>query len=151
LILELKEFIVAAKTNSYATKGESEGRILEDGAKEFVYLEGEFKYRDRYYGYNPFIGEEIVWHRNRVVWAMNFCGKVVSEALPVDEVYNFLRKALRSVTVREPFRGPIKLVESDLEYSNVSSGDIDCFYGLELITLKGHSIYKLRYHGGVIS
>ncbi len=150
MILELREFIVAAKTNSYAAKGESDDRILEDGAKEFVYLEGEFKYRDKYYGYNPFVGEEIVWHRNRIVWAMNFYGKVVSEALPVDQVYKFLRKALRSATVGEPFRGPAKLVESDLEYSNESSGGMDCFYGLELITLKGLSIYELRYHGGVI-
>jgi hypothetical protein len=82
---------------------------------------------------------------------MNFYGKVLSDALPVPEIFAFLRKALTAVTVREPFRGPRKLAQFKLEYSNNVSGDINGFYGVEIITLKGDPIYEIRYHGGKIA
>ena len=60
LMKELSKFLIKAKINSYASGGEGSRRVLEDGGKEFVFEEGQLKYRDRYFGFSPFIGQEIV-------------------------------------------------------------------------------------------
>ena len=65
--MKLEEFLVRAKQNTYASAGEEED-ILTDGSKELLYEEGDFKYRDRYFGSKTFAGEEIIWKNdNRVI------------------------------------------------------------------------------------
>ena len=50
-----KKFLVKAKINTYATNGEDNEKTLLDGTKELEFKEGDFLYRDRYFGSNPFI------------------------------------------------------------------------------------------------
>lgn len=69
---QLSKFLVKAKISTYASGGEEEEKVYSDGSKVFEFEEKEFKYRDRYFGYNPFIGEEIVWQNKKVVWGMNY-------------------------------------------------------------------------------
>ena len=95
--MKLQEFLVNAKVNTYASVGESSERNLEDGSKELIYKLGEWEYRDRYFGFNPFIGEEIVWENGETVWGMHYYGKVLSETLDVKEIYEFLKNALRLI------------------------------------------------------
>jgi len=65
--MELSKFLVKAKISTYASEGEANEIVLEDGAKELTFEDGEFKYRDRYYGFNPFVGEEIVWKNGKII------------------------------------------------------------------------------------
>jgi len=58
--INLNQFLVKAKINTYVLSGEGGEKILSDGSKEFEFKEGKFEYRDRYFGFNPFIGQEIV-------------------------------------------------------------------------------------------
>ncbi len=148
--MELNEFLVKAKVNTYATSGEGGERILEDGSKELVYEEGGFKYRDRYFGFGPFAGEEIVWKDGRPFWAMNYYGSPVSGAVPAEKFYEFLKRALRKVTREKPFRGPDNFKEGDFEYINESEGGVGDFAGIEMILCRGEEVYKLSYHGGFI-
>ena len=101
--MELNEFLVKAKANSYAS-GREGTQLIGDG-KELSFTENEFTYTDRYYGENPFIGEEIIWKNGSVVWGMNFYGGVSNNAAPVGDVYLFLQKALRAASDDQPFRG----------------------------------------------
>lgn len=55
--MELQDFLVKAKINTYASSGEGGEKKLEDGGRELIFENGEYKYRDRYFGFNPFIGE----------------------------------------------------------------------------------------------
>ena len=64
---ELLKFLVRAKKATYASKQESAKVLLVDGGKELVFEEGGIKYRDRYYGFNPFIGEEILFKKGTPV------------------------------------------------------------------------------------
>jgi hypothetical protein len=64
---KFKKFLVKAKVNTYATDGENNEKILPDGTKKLEFKEGDFLYRDRYFGLNPFIGEEIVFYNGKVV------------------------------------------------------------------------------------
>lgn len=148
--MELDEFLVKAKINGYASSGEGGERIFEDRSKELIYEENIFKYRDRYSGFNPFIGEEIVWKEGEVIWGMNYYGRVISEEIPAKEIYEFLKEALRQVRKDKPFRGPKSFQKEYFEYVNEVNGSVEEFYGIEKIFYKGEEVYRLVYHGGSI-
>lgn len=149
-INQLNKFLVKAKINTYASSGESGEKILPDGSKEFEFKEGKFKYRDRYFGFNPFIGEEIVWQNEKVVWGMNYYGEVVSAIIPVKEIYQFLQEALKRIPEDKPFRGPDDFKIDDFEYVNKNKVTVSRFEGEEIIFYKKQPVYKLDYHGGLI-
>ncbi|MEA3378704.1 MAG: DUF5680 domain-containing protein [Nanoarchaeota archaeon] len=148
--MELKKFLVKAKISTYATGGESKEVILEDGSEELTYKEKKFKYRDRYFGHNPFIGEEIVWKNKKILWAMNYYGNIIDKKIPSKEVYNFLKDVLKKVTEDLPFRGPKIFKKENFKYINEVDGDISNFSGKEIIYYNNKMIYFLHYHGGFI-
>src|SRR3989338_3794482 len=102
----LREFLREAKINAYAGSGGNNSRRLRDGGKKITYRKNNFYYRDIYYGFNPFIGEEIVFDREKPIWTMNYRGQVIREPIPAKEIYFFLRRALKRVNKGKPFRGP---------------------------------------------
>jgi len=146
--MELSKFLVKAKIATYASEGEANERVLEDGAKELTFESDGFRYRDRYYGFNPFVGEEIVWKDDKIVWSMNYFGKISSDVVSGKEVYKFLQSAMRQVKEDRPFRGPNNFKSGDFEYIDESNGDVHNFTGIEKILFKGKEIYRLNYHGG---
>jgi len=148
--MEIKDFLVEAKINTYASNGEGKEKILKDGSKEFVYEKDKWKYRDRYFGFNPFIGEEIVWNNDKVIWGMNYTGKILSDKIDAKEVYQFLKKAMKLVELEKPFRGPAYFQENEWEYKDQNSGTFENFEGFETIYYKSEKVYELKYHGGMI-
>ena len=148
--MELSKFLVKAKVSTYASAGEGGERKLDDGGRELVYEEGAWKYRDRYFGFNPFIGEEIVWKDEKIVWGMSYYGKILSEGVDAGELYGFLKKALARVEESIPFRGPKTFIEDDFSYRNSSSGSVEEFHGVEMILQRGVRVFELTYHGGVV-
>ncbi|MAE49369.1 hypothetical protein CMI48_00930 [Candidatus Pacearchaeota archaeon] len=147
----LAEFLVLAKINGYATGGEGRESKLEDGGKELKFSEGDLSYRDKYYGFDPFSGEEIVWKGGEIIWSMNYYGGVDPDhAAIAKKIYEFLKKVLEMVGEASPFRGPEKFTEGDFSYENSYEGDIEKFKGSERILLKGKEVYSLEYHGGLI-
>ncbi len=149
-IKQLSKFLVKAKINTYTSSREGGEKILSDGSKEFEFIEGEFEYRDRYFGLYFFIGEEIVWESKKVVWGMNYYGKIISEITPVESVYQFLQSALKRITEDKPFRGPNNFKKDDFKYVNEVKGIVGKFEGEEMIFYKERLVYKLIYHGGTI-
>jgi hypothetical protein len=114
------------------------------------YREGIFFYRDRYFGFNPFIGEEVVWENDRVIWGMNYYGVVTDEAVSAGDMYHFLQKAMQQITIERPFRGPSDYLEGDFRYHDESEGDLNQFSGKEIIFLQNRQVYVLTYQGGRI-
>ena len=150
-VKQLSKFLVKAKINTYASSGEGGEKILADGGKEFEFEEKEFKYRDRYFGFNPFIGEEIVWQNEKMVWGMNYYGKITSETIPAKQIYQFLQETLKKITEDKPFRGPDNFKQGDFEYFNKVEGTLEDFKGNEKIFYKEQLVYKLNYNGGLIT
>lgn len=148
--MELKNFLVKAKTATYATGGEFAEKKLKDNSKELVFEENSFRYRDRYFGHNSFIGEEIVWKNDKLLWGMNYFGEIISKEISSEELYNFLKIALKMVTEDLPFRGPKELKKGDFLYQNKVKGDVFNFSGKEIIFYKNKIVYFLYYHGGTI-
>jgi len=147
---KFSKFLVQAKKNTYALSGENEKNILKDGAKELNYELKDFYYRDRYYGSSPFMGEEVVFLKNKVFWIMNYSGRCLNHTIPKDKIYDFLKKCLKKVSTKNPFRGPSKYKLNNYLYKNNTKGDINNFCGDESIYYKNKKIYELKYHGGLI-
>lgn len=152
MLKKLRAFLVRAKLATYAGGGEE--RVLDDGCKELLFEDGALRYRDRYYGFNPFVGEELVWWDDKRIWVMNYFGKIFPppslSAVSEKEVYRFLKNALRKVTEARPFRGPSYFQEDEFQYADDFVGGIDFFSGLERILHKGKERYHLYYHGGLL-
>lgn len=152
LLDPLDQFLVNAKTSAYASGAEE--KKIKDGSKELVYEEGDFRYRDRYFGFNPFCGQEIVWQKGEAIWAMNYHGQIILNAADTawaKSVYGFLRKALKKVTNDRPFRGPAYFQDGEFRYINSEiTGDVSRFNGTERIFYAIREIYKLYFHGGLI-
>lgn len=148
---KLKRFLVKAKIATYATGGEFAEKKLDDNSKELIFEEESFKYRDRYFGHNSFIGEEIVWRNNKLLWGMNYFGEIVSKEVSSEKLYNFLKEALKMITKDLPFRGPKEFKKGDFSYQNKVEGNISNFSGKEIIYYKNKIVYFLKYHGGIIN
>jgi Domain of unknown function (DUF5680) len=146
--MTLREFLVQAKQAGYASAGEGGERTVVDGAKELTFARAPFRYRDRYFGFNPFIGQEVVWQDHIALWAMNYYGGVHTPVVPAAVVYTFLQQALKQVNACLPLRGPHWWQSGDLTYRHQSTGDLERFSGSEHIACKGEEIYTLHYHGG---
>lgn len=149
--MNLNKFLVKAKRSTYANGGESEKKILKDKSRELFFEEDDFRYRDRYFGHDPFMGEEIVWEKNKIVWGMNYYGKIILNNISSKKIYEFLKDALKRVTTNMPFRGPKKFQKEEFTYINEVIGDFSNFSGEEIIYYKKKKIYFLQYHGGLIT
>jgi hypothetical protein len=142
--MEFVDFIVKAKKSTYASGKKSD---IIDGFETLTYEEGEFSYRDKWKGHNPFGGQEVIRGNGEIIWVMNYYGKANAH---IEKVFAFLRKSLRNVTTDMPFRGPHMFKEGDFEYKNEFEGDINKFKGTEEILFQGEEVYKLEYHGGIV-
>lgn len=147
---DLKEFLIKAKKNTYALSGETGEEAIVNGAKELTFEEEQFFYRDRYYGSNPFIGQEVVFYEEKPIWAMNYAGRCLDNNVSSKETYGFLKECLKNVDIKSPFRGPKKYKLDNLVYKNKSKGSIDNFFGEEAIYVKNKKVYELQYRGGSI-
>ena len=144
------KFLIKAKKNTYASNGEFNEKRLKDGAKELVFLDNNFFYRDRYYGSKKFVGEEIVFIKNKPYWTMNYYGGCINDKCYQKEVYAFLKKCLKKVNSKTIFRGPKKYEKDNFIYINKIKGSVKNFHGEEIIYFQNKSVYRLKYHGGLI-
>jgi len=148
--MELAEFLIQAKTRTYASGGAANEQRLADGCLELTYSADGFDYRDRYFGADPFVGQEIVFQDGKAIWSMNYYGRIVDKKYPAAQIYAFLQKAMRKVTLERPFRGPSAFEEGNFMYNDESSGTLDAFSGVERILFNRHKVYLLKYHGGTV-
>ena len=147
---KLSKFLAKAKVNTYASDGERREKLLLDKSKELNFKEKDLKYRDRYFGSKSFIGEEIVFKKEKPVWGMNYYGGIILDNVSEKQVYGFLKKALQKIKLKIPFRGPSSFKDNNFKYINKTKGSVEIFSGEEKIYYKNKLVYKLNYHGGII-
>lgn len=141
----VRTFLVKAKQNTYAA-GENEMTSSQPNSHDFRYEDGDYLYMDTYFGGQKFIGEERVWIKDNIVWAMNYYGQSLHENFDV----TFLKEALSHVPVSMPFRGPEFYQRGDYIYQCQVQGDFDSFTGEERIYCKQEKMYICSFHGGMI-
>lgn len=147
------DFLIRAKKATYASQGdEASVTPLLQGSRQLEFQEGEFLYRDIYFGMSYFIGQETVYYQGNPIWSMSYSGGVDQEygIELVKQVYAFLRKAMRNVSSNNPYRGPKEFTEGDYIYSDSNEGGLDQFVGKETISYCNKNVYTLNYSGGFI-
>jgi hypothetical protein len=148
---ELCKFLVKAKKSTYAA-GDVAKKIFEaDKSTTLVFEEGDWKYHDNYFGGEPYGGREVVFFQGQPVYMMVYYGWVIEGVPDVQAVYKTLQGALTLIPEDKPFRGPKKYNLDGVEYINIFEGEIDNFFGEEIIKSKdGNEIYKAKYIGGLV-
>ena len=148
---ELCKFLVKAKKSTYAAGDIAKKIVEDDKSTTMIFENGDWKYHDNYFGGEPYGGREVVFFRNMPVYMMVYYGWVIEGVSDVQAVYKTLQGALSLLPEDKPFRGPKKYNLNGIEYSNEYEGEIDNFFGIEIIKSDdGNEIYKARYIGGLI-
>ncbi|MEJ2019377.1 MAG: DUF5680 domain-containing protein [Maritimibacter sp.] len=121
------------------------------GAFDLTYAEGDFTYRDSYFGGTDFVGQEVVWRGDEPVWAMNYYGRVLaSDVFDGATGAEVIRAALSAMYQEGRFLGGFDFSHEGYIYEDRSSGAVGQFTGIERILRDGRELYRLDYHGGVI-
>ena len=142
-----RDFLVTAKVQTYAAVNPAK-TVLDDGAIELNFTQGDLSYRDRYYGAILFHGQEVVFLDNKPIWSMVYYGYTPDAKQPSAEAIDLLKLALRNVPAEHPYRGPNRLELGNLVYECRPSGDLGCFEGEETITTGEELLIRLVFSGG---
>lgn len=147
---ELNAFILAAKRATYVGSGQ---KLLSYrlGSHDLQYFEGDWAYHDSYLGESDFIGEEAVYYRGQVVWAMNYFGRILlPERITSAQAGQMIKVSLTKMYAEGRFLGGFEHTEGALTYVDTSEGDGAYFTGREWILREGVKVYELVYHGGLV-
>lgn len=148
---ELCKFLVKAKKSTYAAGDVAKKIVGDDKSTTMTFEDGDWRYHDNYFGGEPYGGREVVFFQNMPMYMMVYYGWVIEGVSDVQAVYRTLQGALRHIPKDKPFRGPEKYNLDGIEYSNMFEGNIDNFFGEEIIkSIDGNEIYKAKYIGGLI-
>lgn len=147
---EIIDFILKAKKSTYAGVENDSKKILSDGSKEFTYAEDIYSYRDRYFGSDPFAGQEVIFSNKKAIWVVNYRGYILDKTINEKTVYDFLKQALMEVPESAPFRGPAEFSVGNYKYTSEFLGNSESFSGVENIYFEGNKLYELYFHGGLI-
>ena len=146
---KLREFLLLANKSTYASEEISIRTKQKDNSTTITFKSGDYSYHDNYFGGEPYGGREVIFYKNKPIWMMVYYGWVL-QGNNTDNIYKILTKALREATLQMPYRGPKKLIDSNMTYLNNVNGDLVNFNGEEKILDDKIIVYTARYMGGVI-
>jgi len=151
MLTDFVSFLKVAKAATYAAQGDlASVQPLLGQTKQLEFTAGDYFYRDIYAGMNFFVGQEMVYLKDKPIWSMAYSGGLLIDCTgaAVAEIYSFLRESLRHTPAKLPVRGPHTHRRSQLVYRCQITGDIDRFVGTETIELAGSQVYDLAFSGG---
>ena len=147
---KLCQFLATAKKQTYASGDKATKTVEKDKSTTITFEQGDWRYHDNYFGGEPFGGREVVFFQGQPVYLMTYYGLVEKSVTDFAPVYAVLQKALSQIPEARPFRGPEKFNEGDYSYTNTSTGEIDDFFGQEVISRNGKVVYVAKYLGGLV-
>ncbi len=139
-----------AKHNNQGYVNEAEEIKEKDGSTTLDSTDGDWRLRDNFFGGEPYGGHVVVFHKNKPVWIMVYYGFVHESFNNLEQVYSFLKSALKEIPKEAPFRGPKQYQEKNLTYKNSWQGDVRSFQGTEKIFDESDEIYQAWYSGGLV-
>jgi hypothetical protein len=148
---EMINFILLAKQASYVGGG---NKLLPYrlGSHDLQFFKDDWAYHDCYLGESDFIGEEIVYHRGKVVWGMNYFGRILQpEKITSAQAGAIIQQSLSKMYQSGRFLGGFQYTVGEFSYTDTNEGDPLYFTGREWIDLKGEMVYQLLYHGGMVN
>ncbi|MEY2930178.1 MAG: hypothetical protein RL033_927 [Pseudomonadota bacterium] len=149
-IRALEAFVVAAKRATYVGNGRR-AESSRSGSHDLTFEEGEFAYRDSYFGGTDFLGQEVVWHEGQPVWAMSYYGYIIApERIDAARAGATIKAALSALYEQGRFLGGFEWSGPYGTYRDRSTGEVTRFQGRETITVGDVEAYALDYFGGLV-
>ena len=147
---QLNTFIVHAKSATYVGGG-VQSLPYRPGSHDLQFHEGSFSYLDSYFGGADFIGQEVVYFREKPVWAMNYYGRILEpDRIAPAETGHVIQQSLSEMYRQGRFLGGFEHAVGNSRYIDRSEGDVASLTGVERIERDGVEVYRLVYHGGLI-
>ena len=147
---ELERFIVEAKRATYVGGGLADAPSR-TGAHDLVFRQGDWLYRDSYFGGSDFLGQEVVWFRQQPLWAMNYYGYILrADLIDAARAGATIKAALSAMYAEGRFLGGFEWSGPHGRYVDLSTGDVTHFKGREAIVVDAAEAYALDYFGGLI-
>jgi hypothetical protein len=150
-IQDLISFILLAKQATYVGGG---NKLLPYrlGSHDLQFFKEDWAYHDSYLGESDFIGEEIVYHCSKVVWGMNYYGRILHpDKITSAQAGAIIQQSLSKMYQTGRFLGGFQHTVAEFSYTDTNDGDALFFTGREWIELKGEKVYQLEYHGGQVN
>lgn len=136
--------------------GQEDAKIKKkkDGSETIVYRRGPWKLHDNFFGGEPYGGREVVSFNGRPVFIMSYYGAVSEEPKGVKDIYSALRRALRNVDPKEPFRGAdrqrFRMNGRDYWYTTNFRGNVRRLHGGEVLWQDHDVVYQAWFLGGLV-
>ncbi len=149
----LINFLIEAKKNTYADEtGRSKVSSSRKESVDFEYQKDNMMYHDTFFGGVNFMGCEVLYLDDKVIWGMNYYGNTLDDSLSEEAMDKVLRPALMQVGESDviPVRGPKNFDNGEYHYSFKVEGNMENFSGIEEIKKDDKLIYRLVCTGGVI-
>jgi hypothetical protein len=150
-VQDLTSFILIAKQATYVGGG---NKLLPYrlGSHDLQFFKDDWAYHDCYLGESDFIGEEIVYYFSKVVWGMNYFGRILHpDRITSAQAGAIIQQSLSKMYQSGRFLGGFQHTVAEFSYTDANDGDLQFFTGREWIELKGEKVYQLEYHGGLIN
>ncbi len=147
---KLVNFLLRARTKTYAGNGGKVKPLLKD-SKQLEYKEGEWLYRDVYYGGNGiFAGIEAIYFKSKAVWSMSYYGNF--KKMAEKEVDLILRTALLEKWKTARTWRAVKWTRRNYKYVCTPDfkGSVEEMAGSERIFRNKKEVYKFFYAGGLL-
>lgn len=150
--MNLEKFLHEAKKQTYANENVEKVSSSRLNSKDYEYQKDNMIYHDTYFGGTSFIGEEVVYIDDEIIWGMNYYGVTLDSSLGEEAMDKALRPALMMVDKCDiiPVRGPKEFINGEYKYTFLVDGDINNFSGTETIYKNDKKIYELKCNGGLI-
>jgi hypothetical protein len=149
-IHDLNHFIVRAKSATYVGSGRPSAPCR-TGSHDLEFEQEQWSYLDSYFGGRDFIGQEVVFHAGKPVWAMNYYGRILRDDLVTPaQAGRVIKASLSRMYQEDRFLGGFDHEHEGFDYSDMNDGDSTSFRGRETISRAGELVYELVYHGGLI-
>lgn len=146
----LDRFIVLAKRQTYVGGG-AKVASSRTGSHDLTFADGDWSYRDSYFGGTDFLGQETVWLRDEPVWAMNYYGYILRpDLIDAHRAGATIKSALSAMYAEGRFLGGFEWTGPHGTYRDSSTGDAAHFHGREVIEVGGVEAYVLDYFGGLV-
>lgn len=142
---EIKSFLMRA--NMPHAEGTVEPTKEKDGSRTIEYADGDYRLHDNFFGGEPYGGRLVIFHKEEPVFMEVYYGQT---SKPADEVYGFLREALKYPDDKNPFRGPAEYTNGAYSYKSVTEGDVASHTVKESIYEDGKEIYWAVVIGGLV-
>ncbi|MBI3631505.1 MAG: hypothetical protein HY219_01390 [Candidatus Staskawiczbacteria bacterium] len=143
---KLQKFITEARENTYASDSGLVTNPRLHGSIQLEFEKADHFYRDIFFtGSKMFIGQEIVYHNNRPIWAMNYFGDEIDKTISV-----FLKESLLKLSQECRFGKSCEFEKRGFKYQDEGRGSLEYFSGKEQIFQKNKDIYNLTYQGGLL-